>query len=161
MAEAPNPQPNAREESGVPTTPAPLTAPTTLSSPRSALEQAPCVHCGATGVCKNGPKETACFDCVARLSAKIWQRWTASKPNTSNVQKGCWCGVCLGKGRIEGATFKILKFFPFAFALLFIGCCFVVLWHTAHGELDKLQGALTTIMGTIVGFYFGGRRSDT
>jgi hypothetical protein len=106
MAEAPNPQPNAREESGVPTTPAPLTAPTTLSSPRSALEQAPCVHCGATGVCKNGPKETACFDCVARLSAKIWQRWTASKPNTSNVQKGCWCAVCLGKGRIEGLLLR-------------------------------------------------------
>jgi hypothetical protein len=161
MAETPNVQSSQRADSALSTTPSASSAPIASSPSRSALEQAPCVHCGATGVCKNGAEGTACFDCVARLSAKIWQRWTASEFNASNPQRGRWCGVCLGKGRIEGATFKILQFFPFAFALLFIGCRFVVLWHTSHGDLDKLQGALTTIMGTIVGFYFGGRRSDT
>jgi len=127
--------------------------------PRSVLEQAPCPHCGATGVCKNGLGGAACSNCVARVSSRIWQRWRIEKTDAGS-QTGCWCGVCFGKGRIEGASFKILKFFPFAFALLFIGCCFLVLWHTGEANLDKLQGALTTIMGTIVGFYFGGKRSD-
>jgi hypothetical protein len=90
-----------------------------------------------------------------------WQRWLRIKPSLIGQSQGCWCGVCFGRGRLEGATFKILKFFPFAFALLFVAACFVVLWHVRGIEnLDKLQGALTTIMGTIVGFYFGGRRSD-
>jgi hypothetical protein len=54
-----------------------------------------------------------------------------------------------------------LRFFPFVFALLFIGSGFIVLWHVTGKDADKLEGALTTIMGTIVGFYFGGKRSDS
>jgi hypothetical protein len=140
----------------------PTVSPAPTSMLRSAMEQAPCPHCGATGTCTHGPTGTACSDCIDRISARMWQRFKVRGANADNGQKGCWCGVCLGKGRIEGATFKFLRFFPFFFAAVFVVCCFFVLWHTRGTDgLEKLQGALTTLMGTIVGFYFGGKRSDS
>jgi hypothetical protein len=129
--------------------------------PRSALEQAPCPHCLATGTCTRGPELTACSDCIDRVSARMWQRFKVRQLSASKEQPGCWCGVCLGKGRIEGATFKFLRFFPFIFAAAFVAGCFLVLLLAGKETSEKLQGALTTLMGTIVGFYFGGKRSDS
>jgi hypothetical protein len=132
----------------------------TIPTHRSVLEQANCPHCGATGTCKLGLNGAACDDCADRISARFWQRFKNRTPNADAERRHFWCGVCLGKGRIEGATFKFLRLFPFFFAAAFVVCCFLVLWHLEKDSVDKLQGALTTLMGTIVGFYFGGKRSD-
>jgi len=135
------------------------TAASTSSLPRSALEQAPCPHCQATGICRNGPHDDTCCDCRVRVSSWLQQRFGFRRSGAVQESSGCWCGVCFGKGRIEGATFKFLRFFPFLFAAAFVAGCLTLLWH--QNISDKLQGALTTLMGTIVGFYFGGRRSDS
>ncbi len=127
---------------------------------RSLLEQAPCPHCGSTGTCTLGPRNRQCLDCARRVRTLWWHRWTGKVPGLDDEELGNWCGVCCGRGRLEGATFKILKFFPFAFALLFVAACFVVIWHFKGEQNDKISSSLLTLVGTIVGFYFGGRRPD-
>jgi hypothetical protein len=72
---------------------------------------------------------------------------------------GCWCAVCFGKGFIEGASFKIRYLFPLLFSAAFVAACFFLFFHM-HVEFEKLQSSLLTILGTIVGFYFGGRKDD-
>jgi hypothetical protein len=71
----------------------------------------------------------------------------------------CKCSVCGGKGFVEGATFKLRNYFPFVFASLFVVLCFASFYWKPTQE-GKLESSLTTILGTIVGFYFGGKRTD-
>lgn len=89
-----------------------------------------------------------------------WQRWLGIKPGSLDLSpKTCTCSICGGRGFVEGATFKFRNYFPFIFALLFVVFCFLVFWFQPK-LTDKLESALTTILGTIVGFYFGGKRND-
>jgi hypothetical protein len=68
--------------------------------------------------------------------------------------------VCLGRGKLaelEGSTAKVRNFFPFVFALLFSAAAMFLLGRLAGTSDDKITSSLTTLLGTIVGFYFGGR----
>ena len=103
----------------------------------------------------NKPVEIA----SGRFAIPPWKRWFMRSYKEEGIvgPMGCWCGVCYGKGFIEGATFKFRNYFPFVFASLFVVGCFA-LFGFGHDVSDRLESALTTIMGTIVGFYFGGKK---
>jgi hypothetical protein len=141
------------------------TTQTNTSAPISTVHllanaQKPCPHCDSTGTCKNGPGGTTCDICMARLRGRTWYRMLliGNREGSPNPT-GCWCGVCFGKGFVEGATFKVRYLFPLVFSAAFVVGCFI-LFFKMHVDLEKLQSSLLTIMGTIVGFYFGGRKDD-
>jgi hypothetical protein len=93
-----------------------------------------------------------------------WSRFSRDKQKEESIDpRGCWCGVCFGRGTVEGATFKIRNYFPFFFALVIVSGAFVIfaieIFHNKSVSAS-LETALTTILGTIVGFYFGGKKSE-
>jgi hypothetical protein len=117
-----------------------------------------CPHCGGGGKCENGEAGHCCDLCILRLKNVVWLRFYLFQHRDLQINpKGCWCGVCFGRGNIEGVTFKIRNYFPLGFALVFFLLCFW-LFSSKTPVPDKLESALTTIMGTIVGFYFGGKK---
>jgi len=63
---------------------------------------------------------------------------------------------CRGKAFIEGATYKIHSYFPFNLCDAFVVLSFVA-FKWISGSDGKLESALNHILGTIVGFYFGGK----
>jgi hypothetical protein len=131
----------------------------TNSSTLSGMQQRECPHCEGKGFCHVCSQES-CKSCVRWMMSTKFERWMALAP--SGMPDGavcCKCSVCGGKGFVEGATFKMRNYFPFFFASAFVICSFLIFGFKADGG-DKLQSSLTTILGTIVGFYFGGRKSD-
>jgi hypothetical protein len=101
---------------------------------------------------------------MERIARGPWYRFGAHKQAEDAIDpSGCWCGVCFGRGTVEGATFKIRNYFPFFFALVIVSGAFVIfaieIWKSKSVPAS-LETALTTILGTIVGFYFGGKKSD-
>ena len=120
--------------------------------------QSSCPHCNGTGKCENGEDKNTCDMCLIRLTHTGWMRLFRFKnPDSMINPKGCWCGVCFGRGRLEGVTFKIRNYFPFFFASVFFIFTFS-LFLTNKNVPERLEAALTTLMGTIVGFYFGGKK---
>jgi hypothetical protein len=119
-----------------------------------------CPHCQGTGTCKNGKDQQSCASCIQYFLNPLAGKKSESVTNDKamGAQVTCKCSVCKGRGFIEGATFKVLNYFPFAFAVLVVGLSFVA-FKWIHDEDGKLQTALTTILGTIVGFYYGGKVS--
>lgn len=124
------------------------------------IQQRSCPHCKAEGTCKQSSDSQSCATCVKQYGRTRWQRWFGITPKDIDLSpKTCVCSICNGRGFVEGATFKFRNYFPFLFALLFVTFCFL-LFGFQPAVTEKLQSALTTILGTIVGFYFGGKRSD-
>ena len=124
-----------------------------------------CPHCSvnniATGTCRNGNDGRSCLACIRRWSRPPWwRRWMEQTlPVESDKAVGTWCGVCYGRGIVEGATFKIRNYFPFFFALTFVLVSMAYFFLFSEKD-DKLTSSLTTILGTIIGFYFGGKSKD-
>jgi hypothetical protein len=125
------------------------------------MQQPRCPHCEATGTCKQGPNAMSCATCLTQLARSRLQRWLKVTPQNIDLTspKTCLCCVCYGRGFVEGATFKLRNYFPFFFAMVFVVSCFLLFWFQPMAT-DKLESSLVTILGTIVGFYFGGRRND-
>jgi hypothetical protein len=69
------------------------------------------------------------------------------------------CSVCFGRGFTEGLTYKVRSYFPFGFAVLVVGTAFAAIWWMPDGD-GKIKSSLMTVIGTIVGFYFGGKVSS-
>jgi hypothetical protein len=69
------------------------------------------------------------------------------------------CSVCIERGFTEGLTYKVRSYFPFAFAVLFVAAAFVAIRYLLDTD-DKLKSSSMTLIGTIVGFYFGGKVSS-
>jgi len=118
-----------------------------------------CVHCardGApTGTCRNGANGLSCETCVRAWSRRPFFS-LGRRDDLTNATSGIGkCMVCYGRGTLEGATFKIRNYFPFFFALTFVVGCFAFFYFKSDSE--KLALSLITILGTIIGFYFGGR----
>jgi hypothetical protein len=153
----PGPAPGAAPNQGT-KTPVPIT---TARQMTDVLQARSCPHCGATGTCRNGKDDTSCVTCI-----RYYLRPKANALNDKEaVQQALQlnvvtkCSVCIGRGFTEGMTYKIRSYFPFAFAVLFVGLAFYGLSHLPEAD-DKLKASLMTLIGTIVGFYFGGKVSN-
>jgi hypothetical protein len=125
----------------------------------SADEQKLCQHCSGSGTCKIGKDGWACGTCMKTVGSTKVGRWLGMAPKPSTTLSGPqWCGVCWGKGFVEGATFKFRNYFPFFFALLIVGASLYIM-TTQDRIPEKLTTGLMGLIGTIVGFYFGGKGS--
>jgi hypothetical protein len=139
-------------------------APVPITSARQTtdvLQARSCPHCGATGTCRNGKDEMSCASCVRYfLNANALSNRDEQADKTPlELKIVTKCSVCIGRGFTEGMTYKIRSYFPFGFAVLFIGIAFLAIWHLPDSD-DKLKSSLMTLIGTIVGFYFGGKVSS-
>ncbi len=118
-------------------------------------ERFPCEHCSRTGKCSNGDGDKGCYVCVSRTSH--WYSRNSLKPGSSEC-RGIPCSICDGIGSIEGFSAKLQRRFTFFFALLLVLSALTFIYSTKDvGGFAKLHSSLLTLLGTIVGFYFGGK----
>ena len=142
----------------------PAKVPDTITTARQTtdvLQARSCPHCGATGTCRNGKDEMSCATCVRYFlnPNPATKRDKEADQQALELKTVTKCSVCIGRGFTEGMTYKVRSYFPFVFAVLFIGIDFLSIWHLKDGD-DKLKSSLMTLIGTIVGFYFGGKVSS-
>lgn len=82
----------------------------------------------------------------------------------SSKPKGLVCSVCHGRGSVESFSLQLQnRFVPcFAGALVtaLFGVVVATLFIDKGGHFDKVIGFAGTMIGTITGYYFGGKRSD-
>jgi len=125
------------------------------------LQARSCPHCGATGTCRNGNDEISCATCVRYFlnPNPATNRDKEADKQALKLKTVTKCSVCIGRGFTEGMTHKIRSYFPFGFAVPFIGIAFLSIWHLPDTD-DKLKSSLMTLIGTIVGFYFAGKASS-
>ena len=111
-----------------------------------------CKHCRQSGTCTNGLDGESCAVCARR---RLFRDYSA-KP------QGLVCSVCHGRGLVEPFSLQLQNRFVPCFAGALVTALFVVLVVTLKdvNQFDKVIGFAGTMIGTIVGYYFGGRRSD-
>jgi uncharacterized membrane protein len=120
------------------------------------VDMTECLHCKKTGTCTSGPNGESCSRCVA-----YWQNRKEFLPDSGKTL-GLVCSMCWGKGVAEISSSKWSYRYPaflasaiviLAFALLFV----FGIWKTEH--FDKTLVFVSTLIGSVTGYYFGGERS--
>jgi hypothetical protein len=73
---------------------------------------------------------------------------------------GLVCSVCFGRGLAETASSQWDYRFPGILAIVFIAGAFGLLWYfTASPHFDKILVFVSTLVGSVTGYYFGGERN--
>jgi hypothetical protein len=108
-------------------------------------ERIPCKHCNETGTCSTGVNGTACAVCAKRYP---------------EAAMGLPCCICEGRGSVEPFSLKLYnRFLPF-FAMGFVAILLIIVcvsvWSSGH-KFDKVIGFAGTLIGSITGYYFGGK----
>ena len=106
----------------------------------------PCAHCGGTGTCRNGSAGESCAVCL--------------KKNKIDAQAstGLVCSVCCGYGAVEPRTARLRNLIAPVFALLIAGTALGLAWFFAGDEhFTEVLAFAATLIGSITGYYFGGR----
>ena len=116
-----------------------------------------CPHCQQTGTCTNGQDGQSCQRCVAR-----WNKGQ-SLPPESGKAIGLVCSVCHGKGLAELSSGRWHYRYPALLALVVVLLGFLILFffgwrHYEH--FDKLLVFVSTLIGSITGYYFGGKATE-
>ncbi len=118
----------------------------------ASAEHMTCAHCEGTGTCKNGQNQTSCAVC-----RKHQQLTSAAIEDAS----GLVCSVCRGRGILEAMASRLRNRLVPCLALIIV--CFVLLlvWDTHDkenfGEILAFSG---TLIGSITGYYFGGKSGN-
>jgi hypothetical protein len=127
------------------------------------LELVDCKHCGMSGTCRNGINNESCAKCVS-----FWQENLKRMPKDANPM-GMVCSVCWGKGLTEPSQSKWEYRFPAALAIVFVALGFGTLLtvflvplfrpgaDTQH--FDKVLVFVSTPVGSVTGYYFGGQKA--
>jgi hypothetical protein len=120
-------------------------------------EMAKCLHCKESGTCTNGANGLSCARCVA-----FWQK-RKECPADSGQQTGLVCSICWGKGIAEVSSAKWTYRYPAFLASGFILLAFILLFIYGLREnkehFDKVLVFVSTAIGSITGYYFGGERA--
>jgi hypothetical protein len=118
-------------------------------------ERIVCAHCKTTGVCSNGENGAACAVC-ANTGGKFH--------DYSKFPKGLVCSVCDGRGGVEPFSLKLQnRFLPY-FAMGFVSILLLFLIYALHlgiPQFDKVVGFAGTLIGSITGYYFGGKHIES
>jgi hypothetical protein len=108
-------------------------------------ELVPCKHCNETGTCRNGEDDASCDRCAAF-------------PKTGK-HTGLVCSVCMGRGLAETASSQWDYRFPGILAILFIAIAFGLLYYFYDSpHFDRILVFVSTLVGSVTGYYFGGER---
>jgi hypothetical protein len=106
----------------------------------------PCAHCGGTGTCRNGNAGDSCAVCIKKN--KIEEPASA----------GLVCSVCHGYGAVEARAARLRSIISPVFALLIACAALGLAWFFAGDEhFTEVLAFAATLIGSISGFYFGGR----
>lgn len=117
------------------------------------MDLVPCAHCHTSGTCDNGLGKVGCARCQAF--------WTERGGKFENITErtGIVCSVCWGKGLAEPSNQKWQYRFPAMLALLILVAAIVLLlWFDAKEGFDKILVFVSTLVGSVTGYYFGGER---
>ena len=117
-----------------------------------------CKHCNETGTCKNGKDGISCSRCTAYWAEAI------KGFQSSGSESGLVCSVCWGKGIAEPSSSKWVYRFPAILAIIFVVLAFFLLvlfgWRE-YNHFDKLLVFVSTLVGSITGYYFGGEKAKS
>jgi len=115
-----------------------------------------CQHCKKTGTCTNGPDGQSCARCIAFFTGRHEYSADSGKPI------GLVCSVCWGKGLAELSSSKWNYRYPALLAIVFVLLAFLLLFVFGllqYQHFDKLLVFVSTLIGSITGYYFGGERA--
>jgi hypothetical protein len=117
-------------------------------------ELIPCKHCSESGTCRNADGEASCDRCVS-----FWSDRLKVFPKEGK-HTGLVCSVCFGRGLAETASSQWDYRFPGSLAILFILVAFgVLLYFHDSVHFDKVLVFVSTLVGSVTGYYFGGERN--
>lgn len=119
-----------------------------------------CKHCGMSGTCRNGINDQSCARCVS-----FWHESIRAMPKQAD-SNGLVCSVCWGKGITELSQSKWEYRFPATLAIVFVTLGFGTLLTVFllppsgndHDHFDKVLVFVSTLVGSVTGYYFGGQR---
>lgn len=114
-----------------------------------------CKHCAGSGTCKNGKDGMSCLACARRNDLPFWK--------LSN-QYGLLCGSCGGIGQAESLTERINKrIAPLLAVYLAFGILVLVIFAaTVKSDFfSEILAFSSAIIGTVMGFYFSNRVTNS
>lgn len=113
-----------------------------------------CKHCNESGTCRNGEGDASCDRC-----ATFWSGSDQRFPKTGK-HTGLVCSVCMGRGLAETASSQWDYRFPGILAILFVLVAFGLLFYfNQSAHFDKILVFVSTLVGSVTGYYFGGERN--
>jgi len=110
----------------------------------------PCAHCQESGTCQSGENRQSCNLCVARHKLK------------AGGHIGIACSICGGIGKAEPVTERMNKQITPILSIIIILPLLVFVWWAMLAESKYFTELITfssTIIGTVVGFYFSSRKN--
>ncbi len=120
---------------------------------QSRLEK--CAHCDSTGTCSKGKDGSTCEVCVRKNL-----KWTFVF-STSKLRYGMVCSVCEGFVKIEPLTERLHNRIVPVLALLVVYVALIIIcWAacTENKHFSELLAFSSTLIGSITGYYFGGKK---
>jgi len=111
-----------------------------------------CGHCEGHGTCHSGTGDASCFVCTKE----------AGVANPDGQHHGLPCSICHGHGCGAPKEVKTNRLMGAYVTIICSASVFVIIIVSGFGFKDHLDKVLTfggTIIGSITGFYFGGRKT--
>jgi hypothetical protein len=126
--------------------------PETANKRTNSIESITCAHCEGSGTCHSGSNQSTCAVCIREHRL----------PNSDAPYVGLVCSVCEGLGIAESKSAMIQnRFIPFLAIVIAYFALGLVAFSLKSEHLDKILIFASTLVGSIVGYYFGGARLKT
>lgn len=108
-----------------------------------------CAHCHESGTCSSGNDGISCEVCTKQAKAK--------KPSVGLV-----CSVCNGLGSAEPKTFRLQNRLVPVLAIFLAYVAFIlILFSLGSQHFSEILAFCGTLIGSITGYYFGGKSGRT
>lgn len=118
-------------------------------------QRIPCAHCKGSGTCANGGNGTSCAVCARKNKLP-------ASPNQGAAYTGIVCSVCAGHAQIEPFTVRLNQRIVPVLALMLVYVALALIFaHAGRDNFHELLAFAGTLIGSVTGFYFGGRREKS
>ena len=110
-----------------------------------------CAHCKSSGTCATAGSGASCAVCVSKHKLPA---------ATSQDQRhtGIVCSVCSGHGHVEPFTTRLQQRIAPLLAIVLVYAALGLIWsHASKENFHELLAFAGTLIGSVTGFYFGGR----
>lgn len=112
-----------------------------------------CGHCEGHGTCHSGAENTSCFVCTK----------SAGITNQDKTYRGLPCSICHGHGCGAPTEVKTNRLMGAYVTFACSAGVFIIIIMSGFFFAEHLDKILTfggTVIGSITGFYFGGRKTS-